>query len=74
MSIFASVSHADLDGHLPKIGHLEWKMFPSDVSTEPEPEEESRQVVAVTFCPCGCETLAVADSFDQVGYIQRTLT
>jgi hypothetical protein len=64
ISIFSSVSHADLDGHLPKMAQLEWKIFAPKVCKDPA--DQPVFVAALHFCRCGCETLAVADGQGQV--------
>jgi hypothetical protein len=62
ISIFASVSHADLEGHLPKMSQLEWKVL----APKSKEEDQPVSIVALTFCNCGCETMAIADSDGQV--------
>jgi hypothetical protein len=65
VSIFANVSHADLDSHLPEMASMGWKIHTHRRSKDNDGPPV--QVVAVNYCSCGCETLAVADSNGEVG-------
>ena len=65
VSIFANVSHADLEGHLPKMAQLDWKVHGQQRSKDSD-DDPSVRISAVAFCSCGCDTLAVADASGQV--------
>ena len=44
VSIFASVSHADLEGHLPKMGQIDWKILSTNSNRLKEEDRPSKQV------------------------------
>ena len=71
VSIFASISHADLEGHLPKMALLDWRILaPKSIRTKDEGEPvKPVSIAAVNLCHCGCETMAVADSDGQVSFV-----
>jgi hypothetical protein len=45
VSIFASVNHADLEGHLPKMAQLDWKILSTNSNRLKEEDQIPKQVM-----------------------------